>query len=656
MSHRLLSVLLLVTCLGSTVFAQESPLRIVFCSPVANYPMSDRERGGFDLEIAAVLADELGASAEFVWTNFDDIGIRDTLHAGLCDVAIGVAEGVGSMLTTVPYLKASYAFVTRANDDLLIESLDDPRLSSLRIATYQTGLPTIALRNRGIVDNVTEVAAIVRPTGVDANTPILDAVLAGEADVAIVYGPAAAARAAAEGDSLTVTVLTPEVDMGATLLQLSRILTIGVRPHDEALRDALNRALAHRWDDVTTILDTYGIPRFPVSAPVDGGEFADALKAGVIVPARTPAVLLNAPTGEDAVRGASVAENAISLRGTSASFLVLMAHAPTVESVERAARRLVSVDGVDVLVGGYDPLEALAIARVAAEFGVPFFNVGSEADRLRDPVCYPTTFHVAPSTAIMASATVEVAAAAGAARFHVVVERGADHEALLELLGDLAGTAGVTLAGHTVVEPGQFVYYPVFAEIEASGADTVLLAMSSESQEAFLSQAPSGTLTYLGVSTVRGQSRPYLQRFLQVAPASAGAPRVVAWDPAVDVPLNETFSSRTGEPMEPTAWATYAAILIAYQAAATGQLGSPEELRAYLSRPGALTDIGKEDVTFRVADGQMLQELYVIAIDTDASWGKTAAARTSLAHVTDVVPAEATAMVSLAPVQNCETP
>jgi ABC-type branched-subunit amino acid transport system substrate-binding protein len=416
--------------------------------------------------------------------------------------------------------------------------------------------------------------------------------------------------------------------------------------------------MAHRWSDIIAVLDAYSIPRFPVAAPIDAGEFASATKVGVIFPARTPAGLLNAPTGEDALRGAAVAENTVSLDESAQSpFLVLNAHAPTVESVERAALRLVSVDEVDALIGGYDPIEAAAIARIAAAHDVVFFNVGSEDAALRNQACYPTTFHVAPSSLMTAAATVITAGEAGTERLYAVVERGSDSAAFLEHLDQLVRAAGASLVGHTKVEPNQFVYYPVFTEIAAAGADSVLLALSAESQEAFLSQAPADQYRYLGVTPLRGQSRPYLRRFAQVAPADASDPRVVAWDPALDSPVNGTFASRTGEPMEPTAWATYAAVVIAFRAAQLGELSSTDALRAFISRPGALPDIGKgDDVTFRTEDGQMLQDLYEIVVDTEANWGRTAAARTAVAHVTSVIPADVSAAARSAQPSACEAP
>ncbi len=658
MRTRLLALTLCLAVLSPPASAQQGGFELAFCAQSSSYPMSDAERGGFDVEIARILADELGATATFTWTKFDDAGIRDTLHAGLCDAVVGVSEGVAQMESTVPYLNAAYAFVTRQEDGLTIESLDDPQLRELRIGTYQSALPSVALRNRGILDNVKEYAAVITPTGVDPHTPILDGLEAGEVDVAIVYGPYAAARAAAEEGALSVTPLTPEVDVGPSLLQLSRILTIGVRPHDDSLRDALDRALAARWDEVTAVLDAYGVPRFPVSRPVFNDELAGTAKVGVIFPASTPAALPNGPVGDVARLGALVAENVVSRRGDSLSpFLVLDAHAPTVESAVRAARRLVTVDGVGALVGGYDEEEARALAAVAAELHVPFFNVGAGDDALRSPACYPTTFHVAPSNAMMVEASLATVAP-DAKSVYAVIEGAAAAEALAPYVEGLVTGAGATLAGTAAVEPDQFVYFPLLQEIAGTGADAVLLVMASDSQEQFMSQASSvlPDVPLVAVSPVGGQSRPFLERFRQVTPGGAPDPRVVAWDAALASELNDNYAARTGEPMEPAAWTTYAAILATFEAAGAGALGSPEDLAAFLEGPEAALDVGKgEPVRFR-EDGQMLQELYVIEADPEAPWGRTAAARTALASVAEVLPASLTADAALPAPATCEAP
>lgn len=626
---------------ASLAFGQDAtsaePFELAFCAPVGAWPMSSRERPGFDNVIARILAEEMGAEATFVWTQFDEFGIRDTLHSGLCDVAVGISETVENTLHSVPYLKTPFVFVTRTDRGIDIASLDDPRLRDVVIGTYQTGIPSVALRNRDIVDNVREFSAIVRPTGVDGHTPILDAVLDGRVDVGIVYGPVAAARAADADGALTIVPVTPEVDFGAAILQLSRVWTIAVRPYDTALRDRINRVLATRWDDVHAAIDAYGVPQLPLSRPTGGPRELGTLLVGAIVPAATPAGLANAPTGEDARRGFAVAENSVATAAAgSRPFVLLEAHAPTSASIERAALRLIRTEGVHALIGGYDNDEARLLARIATEHGVPFLNVGAEADDLRDAVCFPTTLHVTPSLTSLVRGMVRASPAPEGQRLFVVAERGLASDAALASLERSWRDAGGASVDVASVEPGQFVYYPIVEEARAASADVVMLLMNSEGQEALLGQA--GTLdadvVVSGLATVRGQSRTFLQRFLQVAPERGGAGRVVVWDPALPVELNETFAARTAEPMEPAAWTTYAAILVAFDAARAGVLDDPDALRTYLTDPDTLLDVGKErPVRFRVGDGEMIQELYVSEAIPGASWGRTASQRSSIALV-----------------------
>src|SRR5690606_32654783 len=137
-------------------------------------------------------------------TLFDDESIQKTLLAGECDLAIGVADGAAGMLSTVPYLRTPYVFVQRSDSPLEVTSLDDDELAGLRIGTYQTGIPSLALRQRGLEGALVEFAPVPSPGGPDRHTAILDAVLAGDVDLGIVYAPAAAHRAAQEPGSLVM--------------------------------------------------------------------------------------------------------------------------------------------------------------------------------------------------------------------------------------------------------------------------------------------------------------------------------------------------------------------------------------------------------------------------------------------------------------------
>ena len=406
--------LLLALSVLPLAHAQADRFDLAFCAPIGAWPMSDRDRPGFDNAIAEILADELGATATFTWTNFDDVGIRDTLHAGLCDVAIGIGEGVANVLSTVPYLKTPYVFVTRADRGLTFDSLDDPQLTTLTIGTYQAGVPSIALRNRGIEANVREYAALVRPTGQDDHTPILDAVLAGDVDVGIVYGPVAAGRALDEGGALALQAVTPELDFGATILQLSRIWTIGVRTHDEALRDRLNRALAERWDDVTAAMDAYGIPQLADLAPRGRRGRSRRHARRRHLPGHHPQIAAERPDRRPRTSGrGGRGERGGAPRGPGRA--VRPAGRPRSDPRRRGARGASPRPGR----GGrrarrrLRPAEATLLARIAADHDVAFFNVGSEDDALRDARCYPTTLHVAPSGRMLVAGIVATLAGGG---------------------------------------------------------------------------------------------------------------------------------------------------------------------------------------------------------------------------------------------------
>ena len=209
------------------------------------------------------------------------------------------------------------------------------------------------------------------------------------------------------------------------------------------------------------------------------------------------------------------------------------------------------------------------------------------------------------------------------------------------------------------IDPGQFVFFPVFDAVRTAEADTLVLLMGPDAQELLMGQAASVGLDVAisGLSTVRGQSRPYVQRYLQVAPVAGAAPRVVVWDPSLPASINETFAARTGEPMEPAAWTTYAAVLSAFAAADAGVLHDTAALRAYLTDPNTAIDVGKDAaVRYRASDGQLLQELYVMEPVPGAAWGRTAAARTGIARVTDVLPAAATADAAGGAVEGCGAP
>ena len=620
------------------------------CAPHQSPPASSSDSGGFDNDIAAILADELGADLSFEWIITDRVGVQRSLHLGSCDVIVGIGESVTGVMSTVPYLRAPYVFVTRADRALDITSLDDPLLRELTIVTYPSGLPSVALDNRGIVDTVRELSPAATPEGLDRDTPVIDAVVSGEADVAIVYAAAAAARSVAEPGLLRIVPVTPELDFGATILPLYRTWTVGVRPHDEAFRDRINVALAVRWDEIVALIDSYGVPQLRVSRPpVPSERDGEVVRVGVIAPALTRQAHGMELIGEAARRGAVLAQNSIARTAErdEVGFEVLFASAPSFEATLRAADRLVALHGVQAIVGGFDDATAVALSERASAYGVPFFNTGSSLTALRNELCAPTTLHVEASAAMYLDAVVAGGAVPSDRDWFVVFEAGTSGDVLHERLATTLERLGDSgrVVGSARVEPRQFVFFDVLDQIRAADAGAVLVVLGTESTDQFLVQYEMmGLEASLGiVPTQFAQTRDVALRYRQSAPRSGAGARPALWDTTLEsygaADLNERYTSRNADPMESAAWSTYAAVMSVYAAARAGAAFDAEALVAFLTDPATEIDLGKGPGTsFRAWDNQLRQPLYLVQVDPDASWGSAVSTRVALASVVGQVP------------------
>src|SRR3954464_8625412 len=135
-----------------------APLRV--CADPNNLPFSNDRREGFENRIADLVARELGVPVEYTWWAQRRGFVRNTLKACDCDVLVGVPTGFDMALTTRPYYRSSYVFVTRAYRHVAVTSLDDPALRTLKVGVEMIGddfansPPADALSRRHIVDNV----------------------------------------------------------------------------------------------------------------------------------------------------------------------------------------------------------------------------------------------------------------------------------------------------------------------------------------------------------------------------------------------------------------------------------------------------------------------------------------------------------------------
>jgi mxaJ protein len=259
--HSLVGALAIAVALNAAAAADPAPLRV--CADPNNLPFSNQAEQGFENRIAEALAAELGTQVEYTWWAQRRGFIRNTLREGRCDLVIGVPAGFEQALTTRPYYRSRYVFVTRAGERAP-HSLDDPLLAERLVGVPLIGddaanaPPAHGLARRGIIRNVRGYMVYGDYRDPAPSARIVEAVAKGEIDIAVVWGPLAyfAGRQAAP---LTVTPIEPAaLDEG---LPYEFGIAMGVRRKDKELRDRIEAAIDRIRPRIDAILAEYGVPR-----------------------------------------------------------------------------------------------------------------------------------------------------------------------------------------------------------------------------------------------------------------------------------------------------------------------------------------------------------------------------------------------------------
>jgi quinoprotein dehydrogenase-associated probable ABC transporter substrate-binding protein len=235
------------------------------CADPNNLPFSNQRHEGFENDIAALIAHEFGATLRYTWWAQRRGFVRNTLREHLCDLIIGVPAGYDPVLTTQPYYRSTYVFVSRKERNLAIDSFDDARLRTLRIGVHLMGddganaPPAHALARRNIIANV--VGYTIYGDYTEPNPParLIEAVTTGDIDVAVAWGPLAAYFAARAPTPMQILPVSKAVDPLA--LPFTYAIAMGVRRGDTRFRDELNHVLERRREEIQTILKRYGVPQ-----------------------------------------------------------------------------------------------------------------------------------------------------------------------------------------------------------------------------------------------------------------------------------------------------------------------------------------------------------------------------------------------------------
>src|SRR5690606_16648493 len=169
--------------------------------------------------------------------------------------------------------------------------------------------------------------------------------------------------------------------------------------HARLLRRVVTRVGSRRKviGPVIALLTAFGLFLGTAAAQ---GMLEGEVRIGVILPTeQADGDALRAAMARAAAQGAEMAndEFAFNAEMLGIDFAVVTAEASGPDAVAAAAATLVAEHGVFGVVGGFDAAESAALAEWSAVSGVPFMNVGSSADVLRNEQCQATVFHIEPS-------------------------------------------------------------------------------------------------------------------------------------------------------------------------------------------------------------------------------------------------------------------
>ena len=231
------------------------------CADPDNMPYSTQKGEGFENKIAEVLAKDLGKTLTYEFWLDRQGYLRNTINEQRCDVIIGMGSDVDNLRTSKPYYRSGYVFVYRKSSNYNIKDWDSEDLKKGIIGIVGQSPPTIPLNDHNLMANA-------RPYRLqrDLNLPpsfIVDDLIAGKIDIAIVWGPIGGYFAKQSKEPLVV-VPVPEYKSVNVKGKEEWNISVAVRKKDKERMEMIQGALDRNQAKIMKILDDYGIPHVPV--------------------------------------------------------------------------------------------------------------------------------------------------------------------------------------------------------------------------------------------------------------------------------------------------------------------------------------------------------------------------------------------------------
>ena len=244
--------------------ASQKPLRV--CADPDYLPFSNRAGQGFENKVAELVAKAMDRKLEYHWASYRGHGgfsnfLATTLDSHKCDVVINLPTGDKEEAYTKPYYYSSYVFVTRKDKHYHIRSMNSVSLRKIKIG-YESGTtPKIAIMELNLIENAVPYHVSSNPNA--SPKEMLQAVQDDKVGVMITWEPAVGDFLKDYPDLQLARVPSQEYGPGLPAVNYSYGMSMGVRKHDTALKDELNKVIASHKSQLTALLARYNVRLYP---------------------------------------------------------------------------------------------------------------------------------------------------------------------------------------------------------------------------------------------------------------------------------------------------------------------------------------------------------------------------------------------------------
>jgi mxaJ protein len=244
----------------------EDPTEFKVCADPDNMPYSNMKQEGFEDKIAALLAQDLGKKLSFTYAYNRQGFYRNTINANRCDVILSTTPDNDALRTSKPYYRSGHVFVYKKSSGYNIKDWDSADLHKAVIGIVGQSPATRPLADHGLMNNA-KPYRMQRDLNLSPGY-MVDDLLKGEIDVAVLWGPIGGYYAKQSKEPLVVVPI-PEYEQKNIHGKEYWNISVAVRKKDKERMAMIQGALDRNQDKIMKILDDYGIPHVPVVAGDD---------------------------------------------------------------------------------------------------------------------------------------------------------------------------------------------------------------------------------------------------------------------------------------------------------------------------------------------------------------------------------------------------